>query len=198
VHRSYDELMAELPHIAAAPRDTGVLELIVRRPSPGERDVLTTAQLDTTVGVVGDSWIQRASKRTPDGSPHPDMQLNIINARVAAAVAVVAERRALAGDQLYVDLDLSVDNLPAGTRLHIGTAVVEVTDQPHTGCAKFADRFGRDAQRWVMSPEGKQQRVRGINARVVVSGTIAAGDTITVVRTDEPFVPALPPAVAPG
>jgi hypothetical protein len=198
VHRSYDELMAELPHIAAAPRDTGVLELIVRRPSPGERDVLTTAQLDTTVGVVGDSWIQRASKRTPDGSPHPDMQLNIINARVAAAVAVVAERRALAGDQLYVDLDLSVDNLPAGTRLHIGTAVVEVTDQPHTGCAKFADRFGRDAQRWVMSPEGQQHRVRGINARVVVSGTITAGDTITVVRTDEPFVPAPPPVVAPG
>ena len=196
VQRSYDELMAALPHIAASPRDTGVLELIVRRPAVDEREVLATAELDTVVGVVGDTWNQRSSKRTEDGAPHPDMQLNLINARTASTVAVELDRRPLAGDQLFVDLDLSVDNLPAGTLLHVGSAVIEVTDQPHNGCAKFAARFGRDAQRWVMSPEGKQHRLRGINARVAVPGTIAQGDTITVVRTDEPFVPALPPVSA--
>jgi MOSC domain-containing protein YiiM len=191
VHRSYDDLMAALPHIAAAPKDAGVLELVVRRPALGVRDVLVSAQLDTAEGVVGDTWNQRASKRTPDGAPHPDMQLNIISARVAATIADEVDHRALAGDQLHVDLDLSVDNLPAGTQLRIGNAVIEVTDQPHTGCAKFAERFGRDAQRWVMSTEGKQHRLRGINARVVVPGTVTTGDTITVVRSEQPFVPAV-------
>jgi hypothetical protein len=182
-HRTADELTAALPHVRSAPADGGVLELIVRRPAVDSREILHEGELDPRVGLVGDNWDQRPSSRTADGGPHPDMQLNVINARVAALLAGTDEAtRALAGDQLHVDLDLSAANLPAGTRLAIGDAVIEVTDQPHTGCSKFTQRFGLDAHRWVNSPEGRELNLRGINARVVVPGTIRRGDTIAVTR----------------
>ena len=130
-------------------------------------------------GVVGDTWNIRGSKRTEDGSSHPDMQLNVMNSRVVALIAQDPDRWALAGDQLYVDLDLSEDNLPPGTRLVLGTATIEVTDQPHTGCAKFTRRFGLDAFHWVNTDAGSKLRLRGLNARVVVPGVVRRGDTVT-------------------
>ncbi len=133
-------------------------------------------QLDKDVGLVGDTWFRRSSSRTADGSPHPDMQLNIMNARVIALLAQDKERWPLAGDQLFIDLDLTERNLPAGTRLALGSAVIEVTSQPHTGCEKFVARFGANATKFVNSPEGKQLRLRGINAKVVQAGTIRVGD----------------------
>lgn len=183
-HRSVDELAAGLDEVRRSPRDEGVLELIVARPAVGERAVLDVGELSLAVGLVGDTWDQRSSKRTADGSPHPDMQLNLINARLSRLIAAEGtdEHRALAGDQLHVDLDLSEANLPAGTRLAIGGAVIEVTDQPHTGCAKFAERFGPAALRFVNVGEGKERRLRGINARVVQPGTIAAGDVVKKLR----------------
>ncbi len=150
----------------------------MRRPAEDEREVLDEGELDLAEGLVGDTWQFRGSSRTPDGGPHPDMQLNVINARAAALVAADTDRRVLAGDQLHLDLDLSADNLPAGTRLALGSAVIEVTDQPHTGCQKFSARFGVDALRFVNSPEGKALRLRGLNARVVVPGTVRTGDTV--------------------
>ena len=179
-HRSVDELAAGLDDIRSSPADEGTLELIVARPGVGERALLDVGELDLQVGLVGDTWDQRSSKRTADGGPHPDMQLNLINSRLSALIAAegTVEHRALAGDQLHVDLDLSEANLPAGTRLAIGGATIEVTDQPHTGCAKFAERFGTDALRFVNVGAGKELRLRGINAKVVVPGTIAAGDTV--------------------
>jgi hypothetical protein len=180
-HPTTDQLEAGVSAIAESPSDRGRLELIVRRPAVDQREILVEAELNSTEGLAGDTWNVRTSKRTDDGSPHPDMQLNIINARAAALVAVDPDRRAWAGDQLHIDLDLSERNLPAGTRLAIGSAVIEVTDQPHTGCAKFAERFGMDAARWVNSPIGKELKLRGINARVVTPGVIRAGDTVTKV-----------------
>ncbi len=141
--------------------------------------MLDEATLDETVGLVGDTWSQRPSTRTDDGSPHPRMQLNIMNARAVALIAVDPERRQLAGDQLYLDLDLSEENLPAGTRLSIGTAVIEITEQPHRGCAKFAARFGTDALRFVNSEAGRAVNARGVNAAVVTGGVIRAGDVAT-------------------
>jgi len=184
-HRDVGELAAGLDDVRASPGDEGTLELIVARPAMGERAVLDVGELDLDVGLVGDTWNQRSSKRTVDGSPHPDMQLNLINARLSRLIAAegTVEHRALAGDQLHVDLDLSEANLPTGTRLAIGGAIVEVTDQPHTGCAKFADRFGAAALRFVNIGAGKELRLRGINAKVVVPGTIAAGDTIKKIAT---------------
>jgi MOSC domain-containing protein YiiM len=170
-----EELEAGLDQIRNSPRDEGVLELIVRRPQIDEREVLEEAELHLAVGLVGDNWKERSSSRTLDGSPHPDMQLNVMNARAIALLAQHKDRWPLAGDQLFIDLDLSVDNLPAGTRLALGTAVIEVTNQPHTGCKKFVERFGLDALRFVSTPVGKQLNVRGINAKVVQPGAIRVG-----------------------
>jgi MOSC domain-containing protein YiiM len=176
VHLTMEALEAGLDEIRAAPQDNGVVRMIVRRPAVDAREVLDQAELDLAVGMVGDTWTQRASSRTADGSPHPDMQLTIMNARAIALVAQQAERWPLAGDQLYVDLDLSAENLPPGTRLALGSAVVEVTAQPHTGCRKFVDRFGVDAMKFVNGPVGRELRLRGINARVVRPGTVRVGD----------------------
>jgi hypothetical protein len=173
-------LEAGLDEIRSSPRDSGTLELIVRRPAIDAREVLDEAELSTIEGVVGDTWSVRGSGRTGDGGAHPDMQLNVINARVIRLLADSpdGERWALAGDQLYLDLDLSEANLPAGTRLALGTAVIEITDQPHTGCEKFSARFGVDALRFVNSPVGRELHLRGINARVVESGVVRAGDAV--------------------
>jgi hypothetical protein len=178
IHRSRADLDAALDEIRRSPADDGRLELVVRRPAVGEREVLAEGILDTREGLVGDSWIARPSRSTPDGSPHPLMQLNVMNARVAALLAGTPDRWALAGDQLYVDLDLGVANLPPGARLAIGDAVVEVTEQPHLGCAKFAARFGADALRFVNSAAGRELNLRGVCARVVEPGTVRPGDHV--------------------
>jgi len=184
-HLTTEELKAGMERVRLSPKDEGVLELIVRRPRVDEREVLEEGRLSLVEGLVGDSWKERGSSRTPDGSPHPDMQLNVMNARVLALVAQDRERWRLAGDQLIIDLDLSDENLPAGTRLSLGSAVIEVTDQPHTGCHKFVARFGLDAMRFVNSPAGKRLRLRGLNARVVQPGVIRAGDVVRKLQAED-------------
>ena len=158
------ELQAGLELIRQSPLDEGVVELIARRPQIGEREVLQQAELDLVEGLVGDNWKIRGSSSTPDGSANPGMQLNIMNSRVTALVARDRERWPLAGDQLYIDLDLSADNLPPGARLALGSALIEVTDLPHTGCKKFVSRFGVDAMKFVNSTVGRKLNLRGINA----------------------------------
>lgn len=173
-----EDMEAGLEHVLGSPRVEGLLRMIVRRPEIDAREVLTEAQLDPNEGLVGDSWKKRRSSRTSDGSPHPEMQLTLINARVLALLAQTTDRWPLAGDQLVVDLDLSVKNVPAGTKLALGTAIIEVTDQPHTGCKKFLSRYGEDALKFVSSPAGKELRMRGIYARVIQAGVVRTGDPI--------------------
>ena len=172
------ELEAGLAEIGQSPRDEGVLELVVARPLGGERVVLEEGELSLGEGLVGDNWRSRPSARTADGSPHPDMQLNIMNTRVVALLAQTKSRWPLAGDQLFVDLDLSAENVPPGTRLAIGGAVIELTNQPHTGCGKFVKRFGVDAMKFVNSALGRRLQLRGVNAKVVQSGRIRIGDPV--------------------
>jgi hypothetical protein len=179
--RQTDELTrleGSLDHIREAPADGGTVELIARRPAEDEREVLTEARLDLHDGLVGDTWRARGSSRTPDSGPDPEAQLTLMNARAAAAVAGERERWAQAGDQLFVDLDLSLANLPPGSRVQIGSAVIEFSETPHTGCAKFSARFGNDALRFVNSPTGRELRLRGANCRVVEPGTVRPGDAI--------------------
>jgi MOSC domain-containing protein YiiM len=167
-----DRLGSGLEHVRAAPSDEGVVELIACRPAVGEREVLDEATLDVDRGLFGDSWSLRGKR------PNPKSQLTLMGARAAALIAGDQKRWALAGDQLYVDLDLSPGNLPPGTRLAIGSAIIEVSDLPHLGCGKFTERYGIQARELVNSPEGVALNLRGVNAKVVQSGTIRRGDGV--------------------
>ena len=177
-HQPMTMLEAGIDEVAASPADGGVLKMIVRRPAIGERETLEVGELNLIEGLVGDNWKHRGSSRTEDGTAHPEMQLNLMNSRAANLVASGVERWPLTGDQLFVDLDLSHDNLPARTRLRLGSAVIEVTPEPHTGCNKFVARFGLDATKFVNSDRGRQLRLRGLNAKVVQPGTVRVGDAI--------------------
>ena len=182
VHRTLAQLEAALDDIRQSPRDEGRLEMIVRRPQVGARDVLEEGWLTEAEGLQGDSWRHRSNSRSADGSPDPDMQLTLMSTRAIAAITPDRARWPLAGDQLFVDLDLTDEHLPPGTRLHIGDAIVVVTTQPHTGCGKFVERFGVDAMKWVNSADGRDLHLRGIYVRVVQDGRVRRGDTITVRR----------------
>lgn len=169
--------------VLAAPKEVGTLDLVVRRPAVDERETLEVGALSMAEGLVGDDWARRPSTRSDDGGPHVDMQLNVMSSRFANLIAGDPERRSLAGDQLFVDLDLSELNISPGDTLHIGnTAVVEVTAEPHTACDKFTLRFGLAAHRLVNSERGRALRLRGLNARVVAEGQVAAGDEVRLVR----------------
>ena len=177
-----DELVAEVGTIRQAPADHGTVALVVRRPEQNRREVLDEGYFNENEGLAGDTWQLRRSRLTPDGSPHPDTQLTLMSMRAIGAISQDETRWPLAGDQLFVDLDLTLTNLPPGTRLQVGGAVLEVTAQPHTGCGKFVERFGVDAMKWVNSPEGRELNLRGIYAKVVAAGRVRPGDTITKQR----------------
>jgi hypothetical protein len=170
------ELEAGLEHIRQAPKDHGVLELIVCRPESGGRKILDQGTLDSTHGLIGDNWHARGSAKMPDGSANPETQITIMNSRCVALLAQERTRWPLAGDQLFIDLDLSLENLPPGTQLAVGSAIIEITPPPHTGCKKFVSRFGLEAMQFVNSPVGRALNLRGVNARILQSGSVKVGD----------------------
>lgn len=178
MHRSIDDLTEGLEYLLDSPGSAGIVEMIAARPAEGQRELLSTAKLDTEIGLVGDNWKARGAGHTEDGSADRKAQLTLMNSRVIELVAGERDRWALAGDQLYVDLDLSKENLPPGTRLQIGDAVIEVSDKPHTGCKKFASRFGAEALRFINIGVGKDARFRGLNASVIRSGEVSVGGSI--------------------
>jgi MOSC domain-containing protein YiiM len=182
-HRTLTELEPHLDHLRAAPSEEGQVVLVVCRPGTGRRRLLSEGRIDPELGLVGDDWSTRRT-RAPGGRPDPDKQVTVMSARMVALLDESPHRQALAGDQLYVDLDLSVDNLPPGARIAVGEAVLEVTDKAHLGCAKFVRYFGEEAMRFVNGRVGRRLRLRGLNTRVVTAGTVRPGDRVTVVHRD--------------
>ena len=180
LHLTVADLENGVEHVLASPGNNGTLEMIVARPQVNKRTVLTEAQLDTELGLIGDNWLSRGSSRTTDGKGHPEMQLNVMNYRFAELVAGSRDRVPLAGDQLFVDLDLSPENLSPGTQLSIGSAIIEVTPIPHLGCRKFVERFGLEAMKFANSEFGRRHNLRGINAKVVSGGAISTGAAVSV------------------
>lgn len=181
-HVTQTEIESGLGTVLSSPKDSGVLELIVRRPAVNKREVIDIGVLDVELGLIGDNWLTRGSSRTDDGKGHPEMQLNVMNIRFADLIAGSRDRVPLAGDQLFVNLDLSSENLPPGTRLAIGSAVIEVTSVPHLGCKKFVERFGVEAMKFANSDIGRKHNLRGINAKVINSGQIRKGEGVEVIR----------------
>lgn len=181
LHLSNAEIEASIAHVLAAPKSEGRLEMIVRRPAVGAREVIDEGELDREHGLIGDNWLTRGSSRTDNGLGHPEMQINLMNCRFAMLIAASRERIPLAGDQLFVDLDLSGENLPPGTRIGIGEAIIEVTAIPHTGCKKFVERFGLDAMKFANSEFGRRHNLRGINAKVIEPGKVRTGDAVVVI-----------------
>jgi MOSC domain-containing protein YiiM len=173
-----EELTAGLDWVKKSPKTDGRLEMIVCRTGINERLVLETGELSRDEGLIGDNWHARGSNRMPDGSAHPEMQIAIMNARAIQMLAQVRDQWPLAGDQLFIDIDLG--SLEPGQLLRIGSAVLEITSLPHTGCAKFSERFGQEAIRWVNSREGRELRLRGIYARVIKPGSIKVRDLVQV------------------
>jgi MOSC domain-containing protein YiiM len=178
-HRTTAELETQLDHLRAAPQQAGSLEMVVRRPAVDEREILDEGLLDQLDGLVGDNWLERATSVAIAEGRHLKAQLNVMSARMVQFLAPTVAEQAMAGDQLFLDLDISVANLPAGARLAVGDeAVIQVTDKPHNGCAKFTARFGYEAMAFVNSPVGKELRLRGFNARVIEGGVIRPGDKV--------------------
>ena len=173
-----EELELGLQNIGESPKSEGIVELIVRRPETLGRELLEIGELDVAEGLVGDNWKARGSKSTPDGLAHPEMQLTLMNSRVIQLISQDRDRWHMAGDQFFVDMDLSQENLPAGTQIAMGSAIVEVTPVPHTGCKKFIERFGVDAMKFVNSPLGKKHNLRGVNAKVIQSGSVRTDERI--------------------
>lgn len=185
LHRPLAALNEHLEWVRQAPRDEGTVRLLVRRPAVDAREILTEAHLDVDLGLSGDNWQARGSSSTEDGQADLRAQITVTSWRAVSLVAGSEDRASLAGDQIHADLDLSLDNLPSATLLYIGSAVLEVSEKPHTGCKKFGGRFGPDALRFVNLGAGRELRLRGINTRIVQAGTVRLGDVIRVERSQQ-------------
>jgi hypothetical protein len=182
LHLTAEEIEEKIADVLASPKDNGTLEMIVRRPAENKREVVESGFLSVENGLVGDNWLTRGSSRTDNGLGHPEMQLNLMNWRFVNLIAGSRERVQLAGDQLFVDFDLSPDNIPPGTHISIGDAVVEITAVPHLGCKKFVERFGMDAMKYANSDFGRRYNLRGVNAKVIQAGDITINDTVRILE----------------
>jgi len=168
-----DEINSNLSFILSSPKDVGKIESIIVRRRKNERELRKEVFLSPEKGVEGDRWYDLSK-----GKPDPRRQLTIINSRLIKLLAQSVERMQLAGDNLIIDLDISDANLPVGQRLTIGKVMVEITDVPHTGCSRFAERYGNDAVEFINAPERSSLRLRGVYAKFLNSGLIHVGDII--------------------
>ena len=179
-----EQIVGGMSHVTASPADGGRLELIIVRPAEGERVLPESVRVSPEQGVEGDKWRHSRGHDTPDDGPDPRTQVTLMNARILRLISGEEGRMPLAGDNLIVDLDLSDENIAPGQRLSVGEAVLEVTEVPHNGCGAFLDRYGKDAVKFVNSPEGKRLHLRGLHAKVITAGVVSVGDEVRKVATE--------------
>jgi hypothetical protein len=172
------ELELGIDEIKESPKDNGILEMIVRRPETETREIINSAEINLVNGLEGDNWKARGSSTTPDGSADPEAQITLMNTRVIQLLSGDKEHWQWAGDQLFVDMDLGIENLPPHSRIQVGSAILEISAKPHTGCKKFSGRFGIEALEFISTPLGKALRMRGVNAKVIQAGKIQVGDVV--------------------
>jgi hypothetical protein len=172
------QLEQGMDKITVSPKNNGMLEMIVRRPETETREVINNGEITLTNGLEGDNWKARGSSHTVDNSADPEAQITLMNSRVIQSLAGNKENWQWAGDQLFVDMDLSIDNLPPHSKLQVGSVILQISATPHTGCKKFSSRFGIEALEFISTPLGKSLRLRGVNAKVIQAGHIQVGDVV--------------------
>lgn len=177
-HLSTEQIEAGLEHVLASPADGAPVAAIVRRPAAGKREELTLCVLTTAGGLIGDHWAQGAWKSLADGSPDPEVQVSLMNSRFIDLIATARSNWAPSGNNFFVDMDLSASNLPIGQRLTLGTAEIEISPVPNTGCKFFIERYGRDACVFVNRGVGREHRLRGVYAKVIKDGCVQLGDEL--------------------
>jgi hypothetical protein len=178
-HATSIELEQGLADVLASPTDAGRLTAIFVRPAPNERRTLDSATLTSEGGINGDRWVKDSYYRLKDGTSDPRCQVSMMNDRFLRQIAGDETEMCLAGDNLIVDLDLSESNLPAGNQVAIGPEVIlEISDHKHTGCSKFARRYGANAKTFANNKQGTALHLRGRYARIVRGGTIRVGDAV--------------------
>jgi hypothetical protein len=175
--RTYRELAQALPALKTA-KDKGAVVMLMARGEGGRREILRQAALEVDAGMPGDAWNRRAGRK-------PDMSIAVMQSDVAELIAN-GQPIELAGDNLYLALDLSTTNLPAGSRVRAGSAILEVTPYPHDGCKKFRARFGDDAVRFTSEPALRHLNLRGIYMRVIEAGIVRSGDFVEVIFRPKP------------
>ncbi|WP_062763020.1 hypothetical protein [Falsirhodobacter sp. alg1] len=172
-----DALNAALPHVLAAPKDNTPVTMLCFRPATGERDFRDHLRLTRAEGIPGERWLTRPWMRLPDGSPHPAIQVSILPKRVLDLVWT-DHSVPHPGDPIIADLDTSLANLPTGSLIRVGTAVLRVSGEFNDACVKWKVRYGKDAKDWITAPGHPELRLRGILCSVEEDGDVHLGDLI--------------------
>ncbi len=177
-YKKLNDLQLGLDKIISSPKQIGTVKMIVSRPKIGIRKIQEMAELDKDLGLIGDNWHDRDSSNMQDKSADIETQLTIMNSCVIALITQNCDQWPLAGDQLYIEMDISKNNLPPGSLLKLGNALLKISKKPHTGCKKFSERFGLDALKFVSSRQGRELSLRGINTSIIKSGMVQTGDKV--------------------
>lgn len=177
-HATAEQLNAALPHIRAAPRDDAPIEMLCFRPARNQRRMVPDLTLTADRGIPGERWLKAPWLTLPDGRPDPRIQVSILPKRVMDAVWLDRAGTVHPGDPIVADIETSYDSLPVGTRLRAGNAVLEVSDAFNDGCVKWKVRYGAAAKDWLVTPENRPLRLRGLLCRIVQDGMVRLGDRL--------------------
>ena len=173
------QLDQALPDVMAAPKDRAAIGMLCLRPERNQRKFVDQIEVSPQKGIAGERWLESPWLTTPEGAPHPGIQISILQQRVLDLVWQDRENTPHPGDTFVVDMDLSHDNLPVGQLLSVGTAILKVSDVFNDGCVKWKARYGAAAKDWIVADDHPKLRLRGVLCSVERAGLLKAGDFLT-------------------